>query len=234
VATTRGWAISRRLLGKHVERRTADPARLESVVERALVHDPATGTVDQKRPRAHRRELVRAEQASCLGREGCVQGDDVGSPEQLLETERLDPDPRRDSWSEEGVVGDDLHLERARPGGDLLADPAQPDDAQGFAAELGPDEALPVPLALLQRPVGGGHVARERQQQGERVLDGGEQIGPRNVEHEDAPSGRGVQVDVVDPDTGAPDDPEARRLVEHGGVHLGSASNQEGVRPAKC
>ena len=55
-----------------------------------------------------------------------------------------------------------------------------------------------------------GDVAAERQQHGHRVLGGRHDVRRRRVDDEDAARGAGVDVDVVEPDAGAPDDAQPR------------------------
>ena len=57
----------------------------------------------------------------------------------------------------------------------------------------------------MQRAIGGREVAREREHHRDDVLGCRNRVAGRRVEHEHAvPSGR-VDVDVVDADTGTPD-----------------------------
>ena len=50
---------------------------------------------------------------------------------------------------DERVEGDDRHVEPDGPAGDLAADAAEADDAEGLAGELGADELAALPLALM-------------------------------------------------------------------------------------
>lgn len=52
-------------------------------------------------------------------------------------------------------------------------------------------------------------------------------IAARRIHHEDARRRGRVEIHVIHADTGAPDDAQLRRLLEHIGVHLhGAAHNQ--------
>jgi hypothetical protein len=72
-------------------------------------------------------------------------------------------------------------------------------------------------------------VAREREQQGERVLGGGDHVGLRRVGHDDPALRGGGDVHVVDPDAGAADDLEARRPVDQVGRQLRRGADEDPV-----
>ena len=92
-----------------------------------------------------------------------------------------------------------------RPPGDLLADPAEAEDAERLAGELDPAPARALPAALLQRRVGLRDVARERDQQADRLLGGRDDRRVGRVRDDDPAARGGVDVDVVDADAGAAD-----------------------------
>ena len=107
------------------------------------------------------------------------------------------------------VVGDQLDAERGEPLGEQLADLAEADDADGLAGELhaGERAALPLPRrAGSRRPP--GTLPGDREQQRDRVLGGGDDVGRRRVDDQHAARGGGRHLDVVQPDAGAGDDLE--------------------------
>src|SRR2546425_7437207 len=71
-----------------------------------------------------------------------------------------------------------------------------------------------IPLQGLEPRVRLGDAAHQRQEHAERVLGGGDDVAVRRVADHDAPAGARLDVDVVHADARAPDDPEARRVVE--------------------
>ena len=115
---------------------------------------------------------------------------------------------------DERVVRDDGHPEADRPAGDLLPDPAEPEDAERLAFELHPTPARPLPPALLQRGMGLRDVARERDQEADRLLGGGDDGRLGSVGDDDAVPRRRVDVDVVDSDTGPADHLQPRRPLD--------------------
>src|SRR5207247_2212829 len=71
------------------------------------------------------------------------------------------------------VVRGDAHPEPERPPRHLLADPPEAEYAERLALQLDPAVAPALPASLLQRGVRLRDVARERDQQADRVLGGG-------------------------------------------------------------
>ena len=141
-----------------------------------------------------------------------VQREEVGRGEDLLHglgvlgAELAEP-LRRD----ERVVGDDAHAETERPPGDLVADPAEAEHAERLVGELDPAPARALPAALLERRVRLRDVARERDEQPDRVLGRRDDGRLGRVRDDDPPPRGRVDVDVVDPDPGAADHLQPRR-----------------------
>ena len=137
-----------------------------------------------------------------------MHGHEVGSLEQVAQAHELDIEQLGSLDRDDRVVGDDFHLESVSALGHLRADIAEPDHAQGLAADLGADELRASPLPALDRSVCLRHPARERDEQCDRVLRGGDDVAAWRVDHEDAPARRRRDVDVVHADACAPDDAE--------------------------
>ena len=149
--------------------------------------------------------------------------------QQLVERQQLDAELRGAGRRHVRVVGDDVRAERGEPLGDQLADAAEPDHADRLAEDLGARERRPLPGVLAQRRVGGRDLARGGQQQRERVLGGAVDVRRRRVDDQHAARGGGVDVDVVQADTGAGDDLELGRGGEHLGVDGGRRAHQQRV-----
>jgi hypothetical protein len=114
----------------------------------------------------------------------------------------------------EGVVGDHAHAEAAGAGGDELADAAEPEHAEHLLVDLHPAELRALPLAAGQRAVRLRDVARQREHQRHGVLRGGDDVRLRRVGDDDAALGGRLDVDVVDPDPGAPDHAQVVGLLD--------------------
>ena len=82
---------------------------------------------------------------------------------------------------------------------------------------------------LRKRGVGRADVARGGEQQADGELGGADDVGRRGVDDHDAGLGRGLDVDVVEPDAGAGDDLEVLGRGERLGVDLGGRADQDRV-----
>src|SRR5688572_13200493 len=124
----------RRLVDEHVEPGAGDLLAGERPVQRVLVDDRPAAGVDDHRVRLHERQLFLADHAACRIVERHVQADDVGAAQQLVLEHEPDAERVFLVFGEaQGVVVDDLRVERGDPARDLLADVAEPDDADGLA-----------------------------------------------------------------------------------------------------
>ena len=88
---------------------------------------------------------------------------------------------------------------------DLLADAAEAEHAERLAGELDAAVGLALPAALLERGVRLRNVARERDEQPDRVLGRRDDRRLGRVRNDDAAPGRRLDVDVVDADARAAD-----------------------------
>ena len=101
-----------------------------------------------------------------------MQRDEVGLEHSFSSEADVTCSSRHRSADTNGSKHDDLHPERAGAGGDQLADAAEADDAEHLVGQLDAAEALALPPSLRQCGVRLGDVARDREQQPERVLGG--------------------------------------------------------------
>ena len=195
-----------RLGREDVERRSGDVAGAEGVQQRVLVHQLAAGGVDDAHARLHAREGACIDRALRLRREREVEGEEVGLGQGvLLGLRALDAELAEPLLGDEGVVADDTHLQARRTAGDLLPDPAEAEHDEGLVRQLEPAVAGALPAPVLERRVGLRDVAREREQQADRVLGGRDDGRFRSVRDHDPAAGRRLDVDVVHAHPGAAD-----------------------------
>src|SRR5207248_1563464 len=107
--------------------------------------------------------------------------------------------------------------------------PAETKHAHRLALELDAGMARALPAPLLQRRVGLRNVARECEQQADRVLGGGDDGRFRRVRDDDAPAGGGLDVDVVDAHSGPADHLQAVGALEHAGGQLRRRADHDRV-----
>ena len=150
-----------------------------------------------------------ADQAEGLRGLRQVHGDEVGLARAARRGRPAGrPSARRDRLHV-GVVGDHLHAERASAAGRRARR-----SGRGRRCRRSSRRARrrctcdALPLAVLERRVRRGDVAGGGEHQRHRELGGADDVGGRGVDHHHAGLGRGLDVDVVEADTGAGDDLE--------------------------
>ena len=130
---------------------------------------------------------------------------------------------------DERVVRDDAHLEPERAARDLLADAPEAEDAERLARELEAAVARALPAALLERRVGLRDVPREREQEADRVLGGGDDRRLGRVRDDDPAARRRLDVDVVDADPRAADHLQPVGLLDQRRVELRRGADDDRV-----
>ena len=218
MTTTFGACSSGPLYGScdvHVDRRAGDLAGLERCDQRRLVHQLAARRIDDPHSVPHLRDCLGVDGIPRLVGQGQMERQEIRPCEHLVEARAVHAELAEPVGRDERVVRDDLHLEPNGTPGDLTADPPEPEHAERLVGELDPAPLRPLPPAGRQRRVGLRDVAREREQQPDRVLGGRDDVRLGRVRHDDPAPGRGVDVHVVDADAGAADDLQPRRARDH-------------------
>ena len=218
-----------RLGREDVDRCAGDLPRLERGDQRGLVDQLAAGGVHDPDAVAHVRDRVGVDRVARVVRQREVQRHELRALEHLAERRRLDAELAEPLGRDERVVGDHLHLERERTARDLPPDAAEAEHPEHLVGELDAAPASALPPALAQRRVRLRDVAREREQQPDRVLGGGDDVRPRRVGDDDPLPGRGVDVDVVDPHSGPADDAQLRALLDQLGGELRRGADDDRV-----
>jgi len=214
---------------EHVERRAGEPAGDERLVEGFSVDQAPPRDVDEDRSRLHARELFAADERPAPLRRGRMQRHDVGGLEKLFERDERNPHLARRLEREVGIVAEEARLERAGAGGHARSDLAEADDSERLAGELGAQELRLLPLSGRERGGSFRDAAEEREQERERVLDGGNDVSGGRIDDEHAAGGRRPDVHVVDADSGAADHGQVRRGGEELRIHLRAAADEERV-----
>ena len=186
-----GRAEQGRVLGRlgleHVERRAADLAAVERVLQRRLVDQPAARAIDDPHARAWSWPAPRG---SRMPRVWSVSG--VWSVMKSARASSVSrsafstPISTARSGVRKGSKATTFILSPSARAGDDRADIARADQPQRLAGHLDPHEAVLFPLAGLGRGVGLGQLAGEREHQGDGMLGGGDRIAERGVHHHHA------------------------------------------------
>src|SRR5581483_4331883 len=111
----------------------------------------------------------------------------------------------------------------------LLADPAEAEDAERLAGELDAAVARTFPAAGAQGGVRLRDVAREREQEADRVLGRGEDGRGGRIGDDDAAPRRRSDVDVVDADARPADDAEPLAALDQVGRQLRRRADDDRV-----
>ena len=159
-------------------------------------------SVDDDRRSLHRRDQLGPDQVAGLVGEGSVQGHEIGISDGL----RSAPDLRQplQGLGQVRIVAHDLEAQGQRPLDHPAADPADPEQRQGSAAQpVQRSRDLP---AALPHPTGAGDdAAGRRQQQRDGVVGDLVEAVVGDVGDPDPARRRDRDVDVVDPDPVAGD-----------------------------
>ena len=222
-----------RLRREDVERGARHLARANRVGERLLVDEPAPRGVDDAHAVLHLRERLGVEEPARLVVQRKVERDEVGLGVDLVErAARLDAELAEALGGDERVVRDDTHPEPERAMRDLPPDPSEAEDAERLAGDLDSREPRAIPGAGLERGMRLRNVADEREHERDRMLGRGVDRRLRGVRHDD-PASRGcVDVDVVDADSGAADDPQSCRALDERGVERRRRAHDDRVEVA--
>ena len=185
----------------------------------------AARQVQQQGAVLHPRQLGRPDQSRVVGTAVNMQADHVALGQQGVERGHAAGVAERQSFGQ--IVENDPHAEPFRQHRQLRADGAIADDAQGLAAQLARAGRGLVPLA----PMHGGGLVGDVAEQGDGQADGQFDhragVGIGGVEDRDAPTGGGVEIDLVGPDAEGGDGHQPIGGVEDAGADLGLGADAE-------
>ncbi len=218
-------------LDEHVERRRrATLPDFERRGERLLVDQAAAGAVDDAHALLHLGDRRRVDDVLASSSvSGVCRVMKSARRQQLVELDLLDAELDGALLRQEGVEGDDLHLQADGAVGDDRADIAAADHAERLAGDLDAHEAVLLPLAGLGRGVGGGSWRASANIMAMACSAVVIEL-PKGVFITMMPRRGGRRhVDVVDADAGAADDLEVRRGGEQLVGDLGGRADGEAV-----
>ena len=122
------------------------------------------------------------------------------------------------------------HPEGPRPARDFHADPAQADDAQRLAAQLGALQRFLLPLTGMGQVIGAAQMARHGQHHGQGVFGHRHGVRPGRIHHRNTLTGGGFELDIVHADARPPNHAQFARLGQQAGIHLHRRPHDQRIR----
>ncbi len=218
-----------RLLGKDIQPRSGDMARVQGRLQIFLDDEGAAGTVDDAHSLFAPAEKFRIHHVARFRRQRRVQGDEIRPRLQLLQRHFGHSQLGRPLGREKRVRGDHVHPQAEGAVSDDGSDVSAADDPERLAGQLDPHETRFLPAAGVGGCVGRGQLARQREHHGDRVFRRGDRIPERGIHHHDAPGGGGRHVDVVHPDAGPADDFQPGSAVEQARIDPGARADGDAL-----
>ena len=207
--------VRRRLCREDIEGRARDAARFQRVGQSGFVDEAAPGAVDQSRARFQLCDCAGGKEVAGLLGYRNVQRHEIGPLEQRVEFDLFHPKLGCPVFGQEGIVGDDLHLETQGPVDHDRTDIARADNAKGLGRQFDTHEAGLFPLSRMGRGIGFGDLPGHGHHHRDRVLGRRDRVPERGVHDDNATFRRGGDVDIVDADPGAADHLEVRGCGKH-------------------
>ncbi len=165
-----------------------------------------------------------------LWRKRSVKSDEIGVLQEIAEiVDQLDLQGARAAGGEVGIEGEHAHAEGDGAPAEFTPDAAHADDAERFVVKLHALEFLSTPFLVSDGGVGLGNFARGAEEEREGVLGGGNGVAAGSVHYDHAAFGCRLDVDVIDPDTGAADHSQLAARLQHGSGDLGFAADDDGA-----
>ena len=148
-----------------------------------------------------------------------MDGEEVRFGQYVVEADQLNADRLGVLGGNNRVESNHPHAEGQSPLSYLLADLAETQDTERLPIELDSLQGVALPAPCPKRRVRLRDAPRLGKQQRHRVLGSGDRGGVRGIHDHDSSSGGGIEVDVLQPDPGPPDDLEHRCGTDHLLIH---------------
>ena len=206
VRQTEQRAFLGRLDLEDVKGRTGDMAGLYGFSKGCLIDQPAARAVDDANTWLRLCKRLLVEDAARLVGHRHMQGDEVSLGKKLLQFDLGDAHFLGPLLGQEGIVGDDVHLQPEGARNDDRADVSGTDDAECLARDFDTHEFRLFPLAGLRRGIGLRQLTGNGKHQRNSVFGRRDRIAERRVHDDDAAAGRCRDIDIVNADAGAAND----------------------------
>ncbi len=193
----------RRFLFEGVNCRARQMPRLQRFTQSCFIHKPGVSAVHQAGAGLHLGEFFPAEHVVGFWCIGGVQAEDICSRQQLFEIDHFYTPGASISQVDIRVISQDAHPKALGAGSHFAPQAPETDDAELFTFQLETQHGVTRPVSAAHGAVSTRDIAGHRQQHGKGMFCHCHQVGVRCVDHQDAPAGGGIDVNMVELRPGA-------------------------------
>ena len=193
------------------------------------IHATAAGAVDNAHAVLHFGNSFGVQHFFGFFGERSVDGDVIGFSQQSVKINQLNANLMRTFFGNIRIVTNGGHFHSLHTFGDTAADTADADDAKGFALYLNAVKGFAVPFAFLNGLMGLRNVTSHSHHHSNGVLGSCHGVAFRGVEYDDAFSGSGRNIDVVNANAGAADNLQASGGFDNLLGYLGHAAGYQTI-----
>ena len=169
------------------------------------IHAAAAGAVDNAHTVLHFGNSVCVQHFFGFFGERSVDGDVIGFSQQSVKINQLNANLMRTFFGNIRVITNGGHFHSLHTFGNTAADTADTNDTQGFALYLNAVKGFAVPFAFLNGLMGLRNVACHCHHHSNSVLGSSHGVAFRGVEYDNAFSGSGGDINVINANTSAAD-----------------------------
>ena len=205
------WQVEQRIFRcgfhfKHVKGGTSHMAGFQCLDQGRFVNQAATGAVDDANSLFGFGKVLGRQDIAGLIRQRNMQGDEIGTPKQFIKINLCHAKGFCAFIRQEGIIGDNFHMQADRAVAHDATDIACADDAKGFIEQLYPHEPGFFPFSGMGGSVGFWNLPRHRKHHRNRMFRSGDRIAKRRIHHNDALFRCRGNINIVHTNARAPDD----------------------------
>ena len=193
------------------------------------IHAAAAGAVNDTHAVLHFSNSFGVQHFFRFFGERSVNGDVVGFSQQGVKINQLNANLMRTFFCNIRVVTNGGHFHSLHTFGNTAADTADADDAKGFALYLNAVKGFAVPFAFLNGLMCLRNVTSHSHHHSNGVLGSSHSVAFRGVEYDDAFSGSGGDIDVVNANAGTADNLQAGGGFNNLFGYLGHAAGYQAI-----
>ena len=218
-----------RLGFKHIQRRTGNMPGAKRGCQCQLVNQPAARAVDDPDTLFCPVQRICGQDIPRLVRQRCMQADEIGICQQLVQIDLLDTCLTRMFRGHKRVKSDHLHAQPAGAVGNDAANISAADQPQRLAGDLGPQKAGFFPFAGLCRCICQRYLAGQGQHHGDGMFGCRHRIAVRRIHHHDTTRRCRGDIDIIDTNAGPAHNLQLCRGGQQIAGHLGGGPDGQPV-----